>query len=137
MSTQTIKLFSHINVISIDKDNNKVTSVEQDMEDIAAVEKNLREAVFTVKKYKEIGYYPLTEPNFLDDVIGHFTNGGLTTQYVLKDNSYHEIIGYPGCTRVWELPLDLRDQVEDLLVGFKVEYDDESWEILEVTTLKN
>ncbi len=137
MSIKTITLFAHINLISIDKDAHKVVSVKQDMEDVASVRKNIEQAVASVRRYEASGSYPLVKPNFIDDVIGHFTNGGLSTEFVLQDNSYHEIVGLPGYTRVWELPLELRDEVENSLIGFQVDYDDESWDVLDVKPIKD
>lgn len=61
---------------------------------------------------------------------------GLSRHITISDNTYHEINGYLGCTRVWELPLVLRDQVEKALVGYEVEYDSDTWEILNISELE-
>ena len=126
-----------IHSITIDKEQNLVTELVQDINDAEGIKKNLLEAVYTVKKYEEMDFYPLAKPEFLDDVMGNFAQMGMSKHLTISDNTYHDIFGYPGCTRVWELPLPLRDQVEEALVGYKVKYDTSTWDILEVTPLES
>jgi hypothetical protein len=136
MSIEVISVFPMINSITIDKERNLVTELVQDIHDADGVKKNLVEAVYTVKKYEEMNFYPLSKPEFIADVMGNFAQMGMSRHLTISDNTYHEINGYLGCTRVWELPLPLRNQVEESLVGYEVKYDSETWDILEVTPLE-
>lgn len=131
-----ITIFANINLIEIDKNNDKVLLVEQSIYVANDMKKHLEQAVATVKRYQDAGSYPLVAPTFMDEVIGNFTNGGLSTDLVLQENSYHKIVGFPGCTRVWELPESLKNQVQDKLIGFNVSFDDDSWKILTVEQIK-
>ncbi|MBC8494500.1 MAG: hypothetical protein ISR74_02780 [Candidatus Thioglobus sp.] len=137
MSIETLTVFPMIHSITIDKENDLVTEITQDINDAAGIKANLLEAVATVKMYQKIDFYPLAPPTFLEDVMGNFAQMGMSKHLTISDNTYHDIFGYPGCTRVWELPLSLRDQVEAALVGYKVNYDTETWDILEVTPLED
>ena len=137
MAIQSIKVFPTIHSITIDKESEKVTGIVQDILDAQGIRKNLEESVNMVQKYNERGFYPLTKPKFIEDVMGSFAQMGLTREATISENTYHEIIGYVGCTRVWELPIILRDQVEFSLTGYDVDYDDESWEILKVEQIQN
>jgi hypothetical protein len=137
MSIETIQVFPMIHSITIDKQKNIMTELVQDINDADGIKQNLFEAVRTVKKYEEMSYYPLAKPEFIDDVMGNFAQMGMSKYLTISDNTYHDIFGYPGCTRVWELPLILRDQVEAALVGYEVKYNTETWEIVAVTPLDN
>ncbi len=137
MSIETMNVFPMIHSITIDKENDLVTELVQDINDVEGVRLNLLESVATVQMYERIKFYPLAPPTFIEDVMGSFAQMGLSKLITISDNTYHDIFGYPGCTRVWELPLILRDQVEGALVGYKVNYDSETWEILEITLLED
>ena len=136
MSIEIMNVFPMIHSITIDKENDLVTELVQDIYDADGVRANLLESVATVKMYESIDYYPLKKPEFIDDVMGSFAQMGLSRHITISDNTYHEINGYLGCTRVWELPVVLRDQVEQALVGYEVEYDSETWEILKVKQIQ-
>jgi len=137
MSIETMNVFPMIHSITIDKENDLVTELVQDINDVEGVRLNLLESVATVQMYERIKFYPLAPPTFIEDVMGSFAQMGLSKLITISDNTYHDIFGYPGCTRVWELALILRDQVEEALVGYKVNYDSETWEILEITLLED
>jgi hypothetical protein len=132
MPTEIINVFPMIHSITIDKEKALITELVQDIVDEQGVLDNLAESVATVRQYQKKGFYPLIEPQFIDDVMGSFAQMGLSRHITISDNTYHEINGYLGCTRVWELPLLLRDQVEKALVGYEVEYDVDTWEILNI-----
>ena len=136
MSIEIMNVFPMIHSITIDKENDLVTELVQDLYDADSVRANLLAAVAEVKMYESINYYPLKKPEFIEDVMGSFAQMGLSRHITISDNTYHEINGYLGCTRVWELPVVLRDQVEKALVGYEVEYDSETWEILNITDTK-
>jgi len=136
MSIETMNVYPMIHSITVDKENNLITELVQDINDVEGIKANLSESVATVKKYDEMNFYPLSKPEFIDDVMGNFAQMGMSKHLTISDNTYHDIFGYPGCTRVWELPLPLRDQVESALVGYKVNYDSDTWEILDVTQLE-
>lgn len=136
MPTEIMNVFPMIHSITIDKENDLVTELVQDINDAEGVRENLLESIATVRMYERINFYPLKKPEFIEDVMGSFAQMGLSRQITISDNTYHEINGYLGCTRVWELPLTLRDQVEKALVGYEVEYDSETWEILNITDTK-
>lgn len=137
MSIETMNVYPMIHSITIDKENDLVTELVQDINDVEGIRANLVESVAVVRKYKEMKFYPLSKPTFIEDVMGSFAQMGLNKHLTISDNTYHDIFGYPGCTRVWELPLILRDQVENALTGYEVSYDSDTWEILEVTQLKD
>lgn len=136
MSIKTMNVFPMIHSITIDQENDLITELVQDLHDADGVRANLLAAVAEVKMYERINYYPLKKPEFIEDVMGNFAQMGLSRYITISDNTYHEINGYLGCTRVWELPVVLRDQVEKALVGYEVEYDSETWEILNITDTK-
>ncbi len=136
MPIETMNVFPMIHSITIDKENELVTELVQDINDAEGIRQNLLESVATVQMYERIKFYPLAPPTFIEDVMGSFAQMGLSRHITISDNTYHEINGYLGCTRVWELPLVLRDQVEKALVGYEVEYDSETWEILNITDTK-
>ncbi len=136
-----MSVYPMIHSITIDKENGKVIELVQDLADAQAVHNNLLESIAVVKKYVEMEFYPLTKPTFIEDVMGDFAQMGLSKYLTISDNTYHDIYGYPGCTRVWELPLLFRDQVEEMLVGYNVDYDDdgadENWKILKVELIQD
>ncbi len=136
MPIETMNVFPMIHSITIDKENDLVTELVQDINDAEGIRQNLLESVATVQMYERIKFYPLAPPTFIEDVMGSFAQMGLSRHITISDNTYHEINGYLGCTRVWELPLVLRDQVEKALVGYEVEYDSETWEILSVELIR-
>ncbi|ALE52307.1 hypothetical protein SP60_03145 [Candidatus Thioglobus autotrophicus] len=136
MPIETMNVFPMIHSITIDKENDLVTELVQDINDAEGIRQNLLESVATVRMYERIKFYPLAPPTFIEDVMGSFAQMGLSRHITISDNTYHEINGYLGCTRVWELPLVLRDQVEKSLVGYEVEYDSETWEILDIVQLE-
>ncbi len=137
MATQSMTVYPMIHSITIDQESKKVTELVQDINDAAGIKQNLLESTAIVKKYDEMNFFPLTKPTFIDDVMGSFAQMGLSKHLAISDNTYHDIFGFPGCTRVWELPLVFRNQVEEMLAGYTVEYDDESWEILTVEPIQD
>ncbi len=137
MATQSMTVYPMIHSITIDKENDLVTELVQDINDVEGIKANLMESVATVQMYERVKFYPLAKPTFIEDVMGSFAQMGLSKHLTISDNTYHDIFGFPGCTRVWELPLKLRDQVEGMLVGYDVDYDDESWEILKIEQIKD
>ncbi|MDG2395613.1 hypothetical protein [Candidatus Thioglobus sp.] len=136
MSIEKMTVFPMIHSITIDQEQELVTELVQDLQDEEAVKANLLESIATVRMYENINFYPLSPPTFVEDVMGSFAQMGMSKHLTISDNTYHDIFGYPGCTRVWELPLLFRDQVESALTGYEVSYDSETWEILEVTPLE-
>ena len=136
MSIEKMTVFPMIHSITIDQEQELVTELVQDLQDAEAVKANLLESIATVRMYENINFYPLFPPTFVEDVMGSFAQMGMSRHLTISDNTYHDIFGYPGCTRVWELPLLFRDQVESALTGYEVSYDSETWEILEVTPLE-
>jgi len=136
MSIEKMTVFPMIHSITIDQEQELVTELVQDLQDAEAVKANLLESIATVRMYENINFYPLSPPTFVEDVMGSFAQMGMSRHLTISDNTYHDIFGYPGCTRVWELPLLFRDQVESALTGYEVSYDSETWEILEVTPLE-
>ena len=137
MSIEKMTVFPMIHSITIDQEQELVTELVQDLQDEEAVKANLLESIATVRMYENINFYPLSPPTFVEDVMGSFAQMGMSKHLTISDNTYHDIFGYPGCTRVWELPLLFRDQVESALTGYEVSYDSETWEILEVTPLES
>ena len=135
MSTQTITVFSHLYSVSVDKEAEKVLSITQNITDIDGIRQNLEDAVSMVQKYKTIGFYPMAEPDFITEVIGNFSDVALSRQDVVNENRHQVIEGFTGCVRVFQLPDVFVVQVRDGLVGFEVDYDDESWEILAIREL--
>jgi hypothetical protein len=137
MTIETMTVFPMIHSITVDKENDLITELVQDINDADGIRENLLTSIATVRMYERIKYYPLAPPTFIEDVMGSFAQMGMSKHLTISDNTYHDIFGFPGCTRVWELPLVLRDQVEAALVGYEVNYDSETWEILEITQLKD
>ena len=135
MSTQTITVFSHLYSVSVDKEAEKVLSITQNITDIEDIRQNLEGAVSMVQKYQSIGFYPMAEPDFITEVIGNFSDVALSRQDVVNENRHQVIEGFTGCVRVFQLPDVFVVQVRDNLTGFEVDYDDQSWEILDVRAL--
>ncbi len=135
MSTQTITVFSHLYSVSVDKEAEKVLSITQNITDIEGIRQNLEGAVSMVQKYQSIGFYPMAEPDFITEVIGNFSDVALSRQDVVNENRHQVIEGFTGCVRVFQLPDAFVVQVRDALTGFEVDYDDQSWEILDIREL--
>lgn len=132
MSTQTICVFSHIYLVAVDKESEKVLTVTQNLTTVDAIRENLEEAVSTVKKYQSIGFYPMADPDFIGEVLGNFSDVALSRQDVVNENRHQVIEGFAGCVRVFQLPDDYVVQVKEMIGGFEVDYDDVSWDILDV-----
>ena len=135
MSAQTITVFSHLYSVSVDKEAEKVLSITQNITDIEGIRQNLEGAVSMVQKYQSIGFYPMAEPDFITEVIGNFSDVALSRQDVVNENRHQVIEGFTGCVRVFQLPDVFVVQVKDSLTGFEVDYDDQSWEILDIREL--
>ncbi len=132
MSTQTICVFSHIYLVAVDKESEKVLTVTQNLTTVDAIRENLEEAVSTVKKYQSIGFYPMADPDFIGEVLGNFSDVALSRQDVVNENRHQVIEGFAGCVRVFQLPDDYVVQVKEMISGFEVDYNDVSWDILDV-----
>jgi len=132
MAIETIKVFSHIFSVVVDKETEKVLSINQNITDVKGMRKNLETAVDTVKNYESIGFYPMTKPEFIDEVIHNFSDVALSKKDVINESRHQVIEGYIGCVRVFQLPYEYISQVKDMMVGFDVDYDTQSWEIKDI-----
>ncbi|SMN11721.1 hypothetical protein SPBRAN_2007 [uncultured Candidatus Thioglobus sp.] len=133
MSIEKITIYSEASSITID--DGKVVALVQDYDTIEKVTAHIKEWIAMVRKYKEIGYFPLTEPEFIEDCIVTFTDLEPNKREVMRVNTFMQIEGFSGCNRIWQLPDELKVQVSALLKGFYLEYDTENWEGFTVTEL--
>ncbi len=135
MSIQKIKAFPEITAVVIEGD--KVTSVTQEYNDVDKLTAHIQTCIQTVRKYDESGYYNLSKPEFVNEVITTFTNLELSKKDVIRVNNFMDVRGFQECNRVWQLPDELKVQISTMLHGFIVTYDSENWEDFNVEPLKN
>lgn len=135
MATETITVFSHIYSIDVDKDAEEVLSLVQNITSADDIKQNIEQAVKTVRKYESIGFYPMSPPDFIGEVIGNFSDVGLTREEVIGENRHQIVTGYTGCVKVFQLPDDLKNKASEMLLGFDVNYDPLTWEIVSVEAI--
>ena len=135
MTTKTIKVYPEIISIVIDGDN--VLSVTQEYNDIDKVTTHLQSCIQMVRNYDAQGYYNLAKPEFVDDVITTFSNLELSKKDVIRVNNFINIVGFPECNRIWQLPDEMKVQASQMLQGFHITYDTKHWEDLSVAHINS
>ncbi len=136
MLIKKIKVYPQINTISIA--DGKLDTLTQEYENTKDLKAALKSWVSMVKKYDSMGYYPLAKPEFISEVlVGALSNIKLTKETVITDNNYQNISGYPQCNRLFQLPSEIKNQILKRLDGYFINYQKDSWEILNVESIDN
>jgi len=130
MSIEKITAFPEITETIIEGDD--VVSVIQGNYDIDKVIVHIQDSVEMVRRYEKMGYYTLEKPEFVTEVITTFTDLEISRKEVIRANNFMDIQGYKECNRVWQLPDEMKVQVSQMLYGFYITYNTESWEVLSV-----
>jgi len=130
MSTEKITAYPEITETIIEGDD--VVSVIQGNYDIDKVIVHIQDSVEMVRRYEKMGYYTLEKPEFVTEVITTFTDLEISKKEVIRANNFMSIKGYKECNRVWQLPDEMKVQVSQMLYGFYITYDTESWEVFSV-----
>lgn len=130
MSIEKITAFPEITETIIEGDD--VVSVIQGNYDIDKVIVHIQDSVEMVRRYEKMGYYTLEKPEFVTEVITTFTDLEISRKEVIRANNFMDIQGYEECNRVWQLPDEMKVQVSQMLYGFYITYNTESWEVLSV-----
>jgi len=130
MSIEKITAFPEITKTIIEGDD--VVSVIQGNYDIDKVIVHIQDSVEMVRRYEKMGYYTLEKPEFVTEVITTFTDLEISRKEVIRANNFMDIQGYKECNRVWQLPDEMKVQVSQMLYGFYITYNTESWEVLSV-----
>ena len=135
MHTETIKAYPEITSMIVNGDN--VSSITQQYNDVNEVKTHIQSCIQTVKKYDAKGYYNLVKPEFVSDVITTFSNLELSKKDVIRVNNFMEIIGFPECNRIWQLPDEMKIQASQMLHGFYISYDPNNWVEFSIVPIEN
>jgi hypothetical protein len=126
MSIEKITAYPEITKTVIEGDN--VVSVTQGDYDLGKVIAHIETSIAMVRRYEKMGYYTLSKPEFVSEVITTFTDLEVNKKDVIRANNFMDIQGYQECNRVWQLPDEMKVQVSQMLYGFYITYDEENWE---------
>ena len=132
MANQNISVYPLIKSIKVDEDAGKLLDLKLAYETEKEYLWELKEGVVTVREYEKLGFYPLKNPDFVNNLVIELTTVALSKNEVMGDTSHQTIEGNKEAVRAFQLPSDIQNQIRDQLIGFDITYNPDTWEIISV-----
>ena len=91
MSTESINVYPLIKSIKVDEDAGKLLNLKLAYETEKEYLWELKEGVVTVREYEKLGFYPLKNPDFVNNLVIELTTVALSKNEVMGDTSIKQL----------------------------------------------